>query len=224
MPTFRTVLFDLDGTLVDSSADLTAAVNRTLADDGKPPLAVAEVLTMVGDGAAVLLERAYKRRGSEPPEDALERFRGHYEDYSVVHTRPYPGIVELLGRLADRDVAVVTNKPTDLADRVVDRLGLRPFVRAVVGPELVPRRKPEPEHVLWTLEQLGCRAEDAVMVGDGAPDVLAGRRAGLVTVAVTWGFRSREELLACEPDHLVATVDELARLVLDDQNGSPGSY
>ena len=125
------VLFDLDGTLVDSSRDLTAALNHVLEQDGLPPASLAEVRRMVGDGTPVLIERAYGRHGRTPKADALERFRRRYRQHCVDETRPYPGIRPLLARLgAEREVAVVTNKPTAFARRVLAGLDLARHCRA----------------------------------------------------------------------------------------------
>lgn len=209
------LLFDLDGTLVDSGDDLAAALSHVLRQDSLPALTRDQVLPILGDGAPVLIERAYGRHGAQPPADALERFRTLYRQGCLDHTRPYPGIPELLGRLgAGRTVAVVTNKPTAFAEQVVEGTGLGPFVRAVLGPELASRRKPAPEHVLAALAVLGREPTEAVMIGDGTTDVEAGRRAGTATVAVLWGYRTREQLAACGPDRFAATVAELEELLM----------
>lgn len=216
----RAVLFDLDGTLVDSSGDLTDALNHVLRQDGLPALERRQVLAMVGDGAAALVERGYGHHGLRPPADAMARFRRHYARHCLDRTRPYAGIPELLARLApERTLAVVTNKPTAFAEQVVTGLGLAPHFAAVVGPELAHRRKPSPEHVLAALDAVGHRPREAVMVGDSPTDVLAGRRAGTATVAVLWGYRGREELTASAPDRIAATVAELAEIL-----GGPPKY
>ncbi len=141
------ILFDLDGTLVDSSTDLAATVNHLLECDGLDTLPLGEIRQMLGPGASVVLQRAYGRHGTQPPSNALKRFQTHYRDHCTAHAQPYPGIVELLRRLAGRSLAVVTNKPTDQAVRVVDDLGLSPLIPFVVGPELAERCKPAPEHL-----------------------------------------------------------------------------
>lgn len=214
--TLSTVLFDLDGTLVDSAADLAASVNHVLEEDSLAALEGEEILQMVGDGVLVLLRRAFGRHEADLPADAYERFRAHYTAHCLDATQPYPGIKALLRRLADerRAVAVVTNKPTPLAERMVDGLGLRPFVQAIVGPELAARRKPAPEHVLVALDLLGKTPAEAVMVGDGTTDVVAGRSAATATIAVLWGFRSRDELAASGPDRFVETVSDLQELLV----------
>lgn len=211
----RAVLFDLDGTLVDSVGDITSAVNDVLGDERLAPLADADVRRLVGDGAAVLVSRAFRAREAAEPADALARFRARYDARCLDTTRPYAGVPELLAALASRGtrVGVVTNKPTTFAEKVVKALGLARHVGAVVGPELAAAPKPSPAHVLAALERLGAAPSEAVVVGDGSTDVRAGRASGCATVGVLWGYRSREELLACGPDHVVATVGELAALL-----------
>ncbi len=210
------LLFDLDGTLVDSGDDLTAAVNHVLRQDGLSAVSREQVLQMLGDGAPVLVDRAYAHHGAERPHDALERFRGHYRAHCLDATRPYPGVMELLRRLApERAVAVATNKPTAFARQIVDGLGLESLVDVVVGPESADAPKPSPGMLSAALADLGHAANEAVMIGDSPSDVEAGRRAGTATIAVLWGYRSRDQLAASGPDRIAASVEELGELLSD---------
>jgi phosphoglycolate phosphatase-like HAD superfamily hydrolase len=172
---------------------------------------------MVGDGAPQLLATAFEVRRATQPDDTLDRFRRHYGLHCLDATLPFPGVPELLAGLAARRpaalAAVVTNKPTTFAERIVSALGMGDLLRAVVGPELVRERKPSADHVLGALSLVGATPDEAVVVGDGTTDVAAGRSAGTVTVAVLWGYRSRAELESAGPDHLVATPAELASLL-----------
>ncbi len=214
---YSALVFDLDGTLVDSSRDLAAAVNNLLGEEGLAPLALPQVLTMIGDGAASLVARAFARYDRDAPTDGLERYRAHYRRNCLDRTWMYPGIRQLLECLGDRRprpaMAVATNKPQEFAERLVESLGLAPFFDAVVGPEVVTRRKPAPDHVLETLERLGHEPCDAVMIGDSHTDILSGKRAGAVSIAVLWGVRSRDQLEELEPDYFVASVGELSELL-----------
>jgi phosphoglycolate phosphatase len=211
------LLLDLDGTLVDSARDIAASLNHVLAGDGAAPYALQDVKAMIGDGAAELLRKAYERRRRVPPHDALDRFRAHHADHCTDATRPYDGMVEMLralrARRPGRRVAIVTNKPTAFAEKLVVALDLRELIDAVVGPELVAARKPAAAHVLGALSRLGAAAADAVMVGDGTTDILAGRAAGAATVAALWGYRSRAELEAAGPDVLAPRPRDLAALL-----------
>ncbi len=208
------LLFDLDGTLVDSGDDLATAVNRMLAEDRLPAIGREQVLQMLGDGAAVLCERAYAHHGASTPGGAQTRFRGHYRAHCLDATRPYPGVMALLRELAPgRAVAVATNKPVDFARQIVGGLGLDSLVDTVVGPETAGSAKPSPGMLRAALETLGHEPADAVMIGDSPSDVEAGRRAGTATIAVLWGYRSRELLAASCPDRVAATVEELGELL-----------
>ncbi len=217
MFSFSALVFDLDGTLVDSSGDLAASLNNLLGEEGLEALGLPEILPMIGDGAPSLIAQAFGRYGRDAPDAGLVRFQAHYRRHCLDRTRLYPGIAELLECLAERRprpaMAVATNKPQEFAEQVVSGLGLEPFFDAVVGPELVARRKPAPEHVLETLERLGHTPADAVMIGDSHTDILSGSRAGAVSVAVLWGFRSRRQLEGLGPDHFAASVDELSELL-----------
>ena len=210
------LLFDLDGTLIDSGDDLAASLNHTLGQDGFPGLSRAQVLEILGDGAPVMVKRAYRLQGSQMPEDALSRYRAHYRQHCLDATRPYSGILEMLERLMpDWMIAVATNKPTAFAEQVVEGLGLARFVQAVVGPERAGCRKPEATFVEETLRLLGRSAKDAVMLGDSPTDIEAGRRAGTATIAVLWGYRNREQLATSRPDAMVESVAELEQLLLN---------
>jgi len=212
----QVLLFDLDGVLIDSGDDLTASLNHTLGQDSLPALSRSQVLEILGDGAPVMVERAYRLSDVPMPEDALSRYRAHYRQHCLDATRLYPGIFELLERLApERVLAVATNKPTVFAEQVVEGLGLGRFVRVVVGPERAGCRKPDPEFVEQTLRLLGRSAKEAVMIGDSPTDIEAGRLAGASTIAVLWGYRSREQLVASRPDAMVDTVEELERLLVN---------
>ena len=211
-----TLLFDLDGALIDSADDLTASLSHILGQDGLPALSRSQLLDILGDGTPVMIERAYALSGLQVPGDALNRYRAHYREHCLDATRPFSGIVEMLERLApERVIAVATNKPTAFAEQVVEGLGLGRFFRAVVGPERAGCRKPEAAFVTETLRLLGRSAHEAVMIGDSPSDIEAGRRAGTATIAVLWGYRDREPIAASGPDAMVEAVGELEQLLLN---------
>jgi phosphoglycolate phosphatase len=183
----RALLFDLDGTLIDSARDLTEAVNAALAELGQPPRSVAEIRRFTGDGARELI-----RRAAGPGADlatAEAAFRRHYARICVESTQPYPGIPELLARHAGLPLAVVSNKPADLCRTILDRLGLLGRFRAVVGGESGRGLKPDPAPVEAALAALGVPRTGAVLVGDGAQDLQAAGAAGIPALGAGWGFR-----------------------------------
>lgn len=212
----RALIFDLDGTLVDSLADLRVSVNLVLAEAGRPERSLEEVRGMVGDGLPRLLARAFGGDLEEAAAaSALEAFHRHYQPRVLEHSRPYPGIERVLDAAREHPLAVVSNKPETFVRPIVEGLGWGPLFGAVVGGETYPARKPDPQPLLGALSDLGCRPERALMIGDGLPDLRGGRAAGMRTCAVGWGFRSREDLLAEGPDHFCAEPEELERLLRD---------
>lgn len=181
------LLWDLDGTLVDSVEDIAAAADRMLRDAGLPPLGVARVRAFVGEGARRLVDRCVQAAGGEPGPAHLERFLAAYRAAPVVHTRAYPGIPALLAEVAVPQ-AVVTNKPEELSRAILARLGLH--FPVVIGGDTLPVRKPDPAPVLHAMRLLGVEA--ALLVGDGPADVGAARAAGIGLLGVGWGI-SRPE-------------------------------
>lgn len=208
------VVFDLDGTLIDSAPDLAAAINRMLADEGRRTLSLPEVTGMVGDGAPRLVERAMAATGAVPDAAGVtrlrDRFLAYYQAAPAVETVPYPGVAETLAALgaAGWRFAVCTNKPTGPAELVLRALGLACWFDAVVGPDRALARKPDPAHVRAVLSALGWDDADTIMVGDSAHDVAAGRGAGLGAIAVSYGY-ARGNVHAFGAD---LVIDEFAAL------------
>jgi phosphoglycolate phosphatase len=190
----RFVLWDLDGTLVDSSADIAAAANAARAGLGLEPLPERVVRSFVGEGAVRLMEQVL----ADAPgtlERGLALFFDHYERHPVDRTRPYAGIDALVRALAGRQ-GIATNKPAHLSRTVVERLGWAGLFVSHVGAGDVARRKPAPDPLWRALELAGVARGEAVFVGDSSIDVDAARAAGVDCIAVSWGLRPRHELLA----------------------------
>lgn len=189
---FDCVVFDLDGTLIDSAPDIARALNRTLGDLGRPPLDLDRVISMVGDGSPALLRRALRATGPElaGPEfqDALGRFLDVYYEESETPSCLYPGVTETLAELSVRGVALglCTNKPERITRRLLGFLGLEALFAAVAGGDTLPVKKPDGRHLGWVIETLG--GGRAAMVGDNANDVQAARSAGVPVVAVSYGY------------------------------------
>jgi phosphoglycolate phosphatase len=211
-PRARLVVFDLDGTLIDSSRDLATAVNRALqrAAPGGPPLADDEIRSFIGSGARVLITRSLARAGLRHPVEAvLPLFLEAYADCLLETTRLYPGTVDALDRLGDRRLAVLTNKPGDMSRAILDGLGVAPRFFRIYGAGDVDARKPDPGGLRRIAEEAGLDARSAVMVGDSGIDVRTGRAAGALTAGVTYGFDTgsfRDD----PPDLLVSSLTELA--------------
>jgi phosphoglycolate phosphatase len=207
------VIFDLDGTLVDSAVDLANAVNVTLVELGFPPHDLNDIIAFVGDGALRLLERALPESARGQARAALPVFLSRYGEHLLDHTRAYPGIDDLLHAMNDRRLAIATNKPVGLARGIVEGLGWQRHFRVVLGGDSLPIKKPDPKMLLAVCEQLELTPAACIMVGDSPHDVMSGRAAGLATCAVTWGYRSRAELDEHRPDFYVHNVSELQALL-----------
>lgn len=186
------LVFDLDGTLIDSVPDLQAALNEMLREIGKPPLPRAAVRGMIGDGTAALVARglAASNVPAASLAECLPRFLALYEADPVSRTRPYPGVPHVLASLVaeGRRLAICTNKPQRATLAVLRGLGLDGLFAAVVGGDVLSVKKPDPGHVIGTITALAATIDDAVMIGDSENDVAAARAAGVPVVLVRYGY------------------------------------
>ena len=208
----RTLLLDLDGTLVDSVPDLTAALNRLMAARGLAAFSRPEVTAMVGDGAAVLLERAFAARGVQQDDAALEAFVVDYTANTAVETRPFPGVIAGLDALtaAGWRLAVCTNKPEAAARALLAALGIDHYFAAVGGGDTFPVRKPDPAHLTATLQAAGGDLGRALMSGDHHNDVAAAQGAGVKCIFAAWGYGTAA--MGAEAEAVAGDFAEMARI------------
>jgi phosphoglycolate phosphatase len=194
------LVFDLDGTLIDSAPDLHAALNRLMEMLGRRKLELTEVILMVGDGVPVLVRRALEATGGVPDEfdEILQAYHSIYGSAVADLTKPFPGVLETLQELHGRGhrMAVCTNKPEAATHAILEALGLTRFFSAVAGGDSLPVRKPDPGHLLGTLEMLGSTPNRAVMIGDSHNDIQVAIEARVRSIAVSYGYRRQpvEEL------------------------------
>jgi phosphoglycolate phosphatase len=186
------VIFDLDGTLVDSAPDLAVAANALLAEHGRPPLATGEIAAMVGDGVAKLVERALAARQASavPLAAAVARFMAFYERHPATLTRAYPGVPEGLRRLCavGLRLGLCTNKPERATRLIFDQLEFAEFFSTVVTGDSLRARKPDPAPIRLALTKLEIEPEEVVMVGDHVNDVLAADAAGVRAIFARYGY------------------------------------
>ena len=215
----KLVIFDLDGTLIDSRLDLVHSVNAALRHIGRPGLPDDVIASYVGDGAPILIQRAL---GGEAVDEAIVRqglqfFLSYYREHKLDHTTVYAGVRESLAALQDgsngkpRIMAVLSNKPVGPSRAIVEALGLGAFFKQVYGGNSFATKKPDPEGARKLLEENGVNPEETVIIGDSHVDVETGRNAGLWTVGVSYGF-APHTLSECPPDVLVDTPHELAEV------------
>lgn len=204
---YRYLLFDLDGTLVDSVQDLTCALNLLGAELGQTPLTAADVHSIVGDGATKLIKRAFGPENYQ--REQLFRFLEIYGAHLLDTTRCYPGIEELLSRHPAERLALVTNKPHALTLRLVEGLGIAGHFKVIIGGDSYPEKKPHPLPVQKALEALGARPEQAVMIGDHHTDLYSGQGAGTATCFCAYGLGHSDGLT---PDFTASASTELLQL------------
>lgn len=213
------VLFDLDGTLLDTAPDFARVLNCMLLEMDMPALPYARIRATVSHGARALVQIAFGLKDGEPGFEPLRtRLLSLYEDGLSVETAPFAGIRGLLEGFAARGIAwgVVTNKPHYLAEPLMAAMGFVPEPAVLVCPDHVSRTKPDPEPLLLACRELGYAPEAVVYVGDHARDIEAGRRAGMRTVAAAWGYLAEgESPLAWGADRIAQDVTELERFLLE---------
>ena len=207
------ILFDLDGTLVDSRHDITGSVNHLRGEHGLAALSVDDVAAMVGLGIRALLERSLGDGREIPIEAAVVRFRAHYREHCLDRTVLYPGVRETLDRLGSLRLAVVSNKPEEFSRKIVEGLGIADHFGTVVGGDTTPEKKPHPEPLHRALRDIGSLPREALMVGDSDVDVNAGRRAGVRTCAVRYGIGNPEAIDRARPRHRIDRFAEILGLV-----------
>jgi N-acetyl-D-muramate 6-phosphate phosphatase len=214
-PRIEGVLFDLDGTLLDSAPDLYAALLAQCAEEGVPPPPYAPVREVVSRGARAVLRCAFADRGESALEALTPRYLQLYQDVMALQTRSFDGIDDLLARIEAHSLrwGIVTNKAAFLTDELIRRIGWADRASAVVSGDTLPVKKPDPAPVLLACERAGVDPTRCLFVGDDRRDVLAGAAAGLYTVAVSWGYLDGGDPHAWGADIVLDHPAELAGLL-----------
>lgn len=208
----KLIIFDLDGTLIDSSVDITNAINYAIEPYGVKPVTVQETISLVGEGITRLMEKVIEREGISADRDVLtKRFLEYYSTHLIDNTTVYPGVIDTLKRLKGYKKAVISNKREALSTKILNDLGLLKYLDLVVGSDTTPEKKPSPVPILYVLTKLNIKPEDAVIVGDSNFDIEAGKAAGIKTVAVTYGYRPVELLKGA--DFIINKMDELTEVL-----------
>jgi phosphoglycolate phosphatase len=212
----RALIFDLDGTLIDSKQDLIHSVNAMLVEMGREKLHEDTISGYIGHGAPKLVARALGDGASATErEQALKFFLAHYEQHKLDSTRPYPGVAEALEELREFPMAVLTNKPVRVSRRILEGLGLGKYFRAVYGGNSFETKKPDPLGARKILEELGRTAGETMMVGDSEVDVQTARNAGTLAAAVNYGFGTHDRA-AYPADLYLDRLTDLTVLLRDD--------
>jgi phosphoglycolate phosphatase len=205
------IIFDLDGTLVNTLEDIAASVNFTLQKLGRPLIPVDSVRQYVGDGVEMLMRRALQDR-DEFLSDAVGIYKVHHSRNLLVRSRLYPSVAEVLEHFRALPMAVISNKTSEFIQPLLDGLKISGFFRVVLGADSGLPLKPAPDTVWNIMAELGAPKDRTVIVGDGTTDVRAGKAAGVITCSVTYGFRSEEELRKAGPDYVIHELSDLKKL------------
>jgi phosphoglycolate phosphatase len=209
----RLLVFDLDGTLVDSKLDLALSVNAMRKEMGLAPLALEVIASYVGHGVTLLVRRSLGTHAtSENVEKGLAFFLAYYRDHMLDNTAPYPGVSEALEKLDGHKMAVLTNKPVVFSREMVTRLGFASYFSYVYGGNSFPQKKPDPMGLHKLMEDLQISARETLMVGDSDTDIITGRNAGALTCGVTYGFGAHT-LQKVSPDLVIDDMRELPPLL-----------
>lgn len=207
----RLIIFDLDGTLVDSSEDIANAINYAIRPFKIEPLTIGRTVDLIGEGLTRLVEKILGNDRMHLHAEVMSRFLEHYEEHLADHTQPYPGVPETLALLSEFQKAVVSNKRSRFSEKLLAELRLLPYFDLVIGSDSVPEKKPSPLPLIHVMQKLGAVPVYTLMVGDSPYDIQAGRAAGVRTVAVTYGYRGRGQLK--DADIMLDDFREMGRLL-----------
>jgi phosphoglycolate phosphatase len=209
----RLLVFDLDGTLVDSKQDLALSVNAMRREMGLAPLTLDLIASYVGHGVTLLVRRSLGTQATaENVEKGLAFFLAYYRDHMLDNTAPYPGVSEALEKLSGHKMAVLTNKPVIFSREMLTRLGFAPYFAYIYGGNSFAQKKPDPIGLHKLMEDLQISPRETLMVGDSDTDVLTGRNAGVWTCGVTYGFGAHT-LEKVSPDLVIDDMRELPPLL-----------
>jgi len=207
------MIFDLDGTLIESKWDIAQSVNFTLVELGLPERPIEEIFGFVGDGVKRLLRLAVGEGNQTRFEEALKVFRGHYLEHCLDRTSFYPGIEPMLQHFIHKDKAIATNKSIEYTRVILNGLGPQHF-RYMVGGDNGFGLKPEPGMLLHIMEKAGAPKERTVLVGDSTNDINGGHNAGIRVCAVGYGMGNRVKMEACQPDWFIEKPEQLMEIFL----------
>jgi phosphoglycolate phosphatase len=214
MISVEAILFDLDGTLIDSKRDIAESVHFIQRKHGRAASPEADIASFIGNGVPALLQRALGPKAEQTLEADVTLFKKHYREHCLDHTYVYPGVRETLHHFRYKKMAVVTNKPVRISRFMLERLGLAGYFRGILGGDSTSRKKPHPDPIFQTLDRLGTRSlRDVIIVGDGYQDIQAGKSAGIRTCGLISNIGDSRRLHQSAPDFTILKMEELMRII-----------
>ena len=215
----KSILFDLDGTLVDSAEDILYAINFALANYNLKAISYDQCKAYLGDGIEDLLRRAIANTIDEPIDaqllsNVMATYKETYANHLADRTHLYPGVQETLDKLQGYELAVISNKSHRFCISIVEKLGIVNYFRFIIGGDSLPFRKPDPGQIDYVRQQLNLRSSEILLVGDSENDILAGHAGGVPVVAVKYGYRNSEVLSRYQPEYMIDCFPELLKILV----------
>ncbi len=204
---FKLIIFDLDGTLVDTSRDITNALNYALHSYGFKKIAVEETIQMIGEGITRLIEKVLGLEKLQLKDEAIRKFLDYYSEHLIDYSKVYPYVRETLEKLNGYKKAVISNKREYLSTKLLDKLDLLMYFDLIVGSDTTPESKPSAMPVIYVYTKFGLEPHETIMVGDSNYDIEAGKKAGVKTIGVTYGYREKQYLI--DADYLIDSFNDL---------------
>lgn len=214
MKNFGLLIFDLDGTIVDSENDIASAVNYMRSLYGKPALDLSTVRSFIGSGVKLLVEQALDDLSANEQQAAALKLIEYYKRHLLDTTVIYPGMKQVIEQLQNRTKAVLSNKPEELSKKILKELNIGRHFAIIWGGDSLAKKKPDPEPILKIIEQLKFTKQDALMIGDGINDILAAKSAGIKCAAAGYGYTDLKDLSALNPDYLLLKPEDLIEIVV----------
>ena len=213
-------LFDLDGTLVDSAPDISLALDSALTDSSLPVLGEHKVRSYIGEGSKRLVHRAITRKYEGVADKNLydqvsKKFLDNYADNIFIKSKIYPKVKETLGELKNRKICLgcITNKPYEFAISLLKATDLIKYFAIIIGGDSLPKKKPDPEPIIYAIKKLGTRKENTTMIGDSITDLTAAKNAGVQSICVSYGYSGDVDLSTQNPDKIINSMEELPKAI-----------
>jgi phosphoglycolate phosphatase len=208
----KIILFDLDGTLIDSSVDICNALNYAIEGTGINPVSVSRTITLIGEGVSRLIEKLLKAENCNADKELLlKRYLEYYSAHMADNTPLYPGVKDTLEALGEYRKVIITNKRQDASAKILDTLGIAVYFDFIAGSDTTPGKKPSPIPIQFVLEKFAIKPEEAVIIGDSNFDIEAGKAAGIKTIAVTYGYRPVDALQ--QADYIVDKMPDVIPII-----------
>lgn len=207
----KLIIFDLDGTLIDSSQDIANAINHAILGTGLPDVSNEETIKLIGEGITRLIEKLLEPYLLDKSDEILKKFMNYYSSHLVDNTRLYPFVKETLQGLTDFRKVVLSNKRASFSTEILEKLGVSEYFDAVLGSDTVEEKKPSPKPVNFLLDAFSVSRDKTIIVGDSDIDIKTGRAAGIRSIGVTYGYRSQETLH--EADLLIDDLRQLEHVI-----------